>query len=259
VHPLDSARAKIGRANEHLDVFRCESEAWMSSNPYSVRVEPQIAAGHNRYRLQLREKSPDALPLIAGDCFHNARSALDHVAWQLAGADPMDTTTQFPIFADEAKFISARRQYERIPTRPLALVKYLQPYRREKPLDDALWILYAFDNADKHKVISLCAGVADESTPAPTVRGPPHHRTVWDLKVFGGPYEDDAVLAEVTAFAYPWAGGPPSTEVYVDLKLVFSIALRDSVSGVMMHPATQGLRWAIRRAETVVEMFNRYL
>jgi hypothetical protein len=253
---LDSARTKIRWAKEHLDAFDREADAFIASKPYTVTREPQFAVGHNRYRLFVREKPPERLALIAGDCVHNAKSALDHVAWQLAGAKTDDTGTQFPIFADETKFKTARRQYQLIPRRPLALIKYLQPYRRAQPLDDLLWVIYALDNADKHKTLALGLGNA---TPEPTFTPPPWSHTHFHVDMMVGPFVSDAIIGDITAYAVPRAGGPPNDNVKVNVEFTFGVSLVDPVTDLTVLFARTDLRNAVVRAEAVVEMFSRYL
>jgi hypothetical protein len=253
---MDSARAKIRWAKKHLDLFDREADTFLARKPYAVVREPQFAIGHNRYRLLVRERPPDDLALIAGDCVHNAKSALDHVAWQLAGADPKDTGTQFPIFADETKFATAKRQYGQIPTRPLAVIKYLQPYRRPQPLDDLLWVIYALDNADKHKVMGTGLGMAQ---PTPTFNFPPWSDNHFHVEFVLGPFEGDAIMGEITAYAVPLSGGPPNANVKVNVEFTFEVALRDSITDTVALFAKRDLRNAVARAEAVVEMFTRYL
>jgi hypothetical protein len=256
VSKLDSARVKIGWAKKHLDCFDREADRFLARKPYTVTREPQFAVGHNRYRLHVRERPPGDLALIAGDCVHNAKSALDHVAWQLAGADPDDTGTQFPIFANETKFATAKRQYQLIPSRPLAVVTYLQPYRRSQPLDDLLWAIYALDNADKHKTLALGLGMAE---PKPSITAPPWSHTDFHVEFVLGPFEDDAVIGEITAFAVPRSGGPPNANVKVDVEFTFRVALVDPITDLTVLFATRDLRNAVARAEAVVEMFARYI
>jgi len=253
---LDSAHAKISWAKKHLDAFDSEADAFLARKPYTVVREPQFAIGHNRYRLYVRERPPETLALLAGDCVHNAKSALDHVAWQLAGANPEDTGTQFPIFADETKFATAKRQYQLIPARPLAVIKYLQPYRRPQPLDDLLWVIYALDNADKHKIMAVGLGMAE---PAPSITGPPWSHTHFNVHFVVGPFEGDAVIGDITAYAVPRAGGPPNDNVKVDVEFTFGVALRDPITDLVVLFAARDLRNAVTRAEAVVEMFARYL
>ena len=188
-------------------------------------------------------------------CVHkNTKSALDHGAWQLAGAKPEDTGTQFPIFADEAKFKTAARQYKLIPPRPLALIKYLQPYRRTQPLDDLLWVIYALDNADKHKTLALGLGNA---TPQPSITSPPWSRTYFHVDMLVGPFQGDAVIGDITAYAVPRFGGP-NDNVKVDVEFTFGVALVDPITDLTLLFAKSDLRNAVARAEAVVEMFARY-
>ena len=100
---LIGARLKVERARKHLDLLRQETRAFTEGKPYGVRAE--FDAERSEYAIRIRLRDPDTrvpigLSLIAGDAVHNLRSALDHLAWQLAiiGTGP-GRFTQFPLMA----------------------------------------------------------------------------------------------------------------------------------------------------------------
>lgn len=81
---FEGADAKLARAFEHLESLNTEIQRVLDSQPYPVgaHYKPE-AAEIDLYAL------PAEFPLLAwgvrvGDCLHNLRSALDHIAWQLA-------------------------------------------------------------------------------------------------------------------------------------------------------------------------------
>src|SRR5208282_3855961 len=94
---------KIGRAEEHFQAFQTEHDAWVDTSPYQV-VRKRNADG-SRHSLLAEVNNPpplDRWSLIAGDCVHNLRSALDHLAYALAAhkigeAPPNPRSLQFPI------------------------------------------------------------------------------------------------------------------------------------------------------------------
>jgi hypothetical protein len=69
----------------------------------------------------------------------------------------------------------------------------------------------------------------------------------------------DAEVAELLAVIYPPGGGPPNTEVEVELELAPGMAIREPFSGITLLPAQVVLAEALARAEEVVSMFERYL
>lgn len=104
---LDGVRQKLIRAREHLETFQSDVTSYAASDPYRIvrKFEDHIPEKSGRPGLTWRAKvdAPPSLLLavIAGDCLHNLRSALDHLAWALVlenGGEPSDTNpkTQFP-------------------------------------------------------------------------------------------------------------------------------------------------------------------
>ena len=104
-----------------------------------------------------------SLPLVIGDCVHNYRSALDHLAFQLAvvnkstlGADRI----QFPIYAKPGKFKNfVKDNVAPFVSGPaLAAIKRLQPYETDYiPENSTLWCLSQLDIIDKHRLLVIVA------------------------------------------------------------------------------------------------------
>src|SRR5262249_25636522 len=110
------------------------------------------------------------------DCVQNARSALDHLVWQLVykytGED--SSSCEFPIFHDRDDYLKGKLQPargQRAPRRSnpgtrkvrgvhpgaKTIIKSLQPYNRtDGPPDlDPLYLLHGLNNRDKHRVLNL--------------------------------------------------------------------------------------------------------
>lgn len=162
-HPLDGIWAKLVRAEEHLDTLDVELEAYWDSDPGKVvrQFDPDDAMVTI---LSLKSRSPPLrLSIIIGDCIHNLRSCLDHLAWQLvlAGGSIPTTRTAFPIFKDAGDYereVRNGRTAHRVPERALALIETLQPYhRRDDPTIHPLWVLRELSNIDKHRSLHLTA------------------------------------------------------------------------------------------------------
>ena len=102
--------------------------------------------------------------LTAGDCLHNLRAALDHLAWELvieAGNTPRTArpATQFPI-------LTKRREkngevlpaviHPGVSKAAEALVERLQPYNAGgDPTQHPLAVLNQLENIDKHRRITF--------------------------------------------------------------------------------------------------------
>jgi len=260
VADLASARAKLARACDHLEVFNREVREYFGSDPYPLTHEFDYLDGLHRWYADMSAPLPDHWPALIGDCLQNLRSALDHLAWQFAGAVPGDSRTQFPIFDDPDKF----RKYglgriENITGHPHALIKWLQPYRRADMTDHPIFLVQVFNAEDKHKAITLTGTVIDKINP---IHGPfPPGSTVSielsgeNLPVNGG--EPKALLAEARA-SYTGPGDASGYYMDVELKPTFGVAMSAEAKGLTVTRANEALRDACECIGRVLDMFERY-
>lgn len=230
--PLNDAHAKLDRAQAHFKTLDKEVLDFLGRDPYPVRGEANEEKTRYSLRVDIREEVPHPdLSLIAGDCVHNARSALDHLAWQMAGADPADTRTQFPIFDDPGKFarFSGAMIARLTDRRSVAFVKWLQPYRRKKEGQiDLLWLLQALDVADKHKLLVPVAAVNADMTVTWTV--PPMTEVHLREELIPGPFVDGAEIGVLVITDGPYdtfTGKKTDAEVQVKTNHIFDITLSD--------------------------------
>jgi hypothetical protein len=153
---FEEARLKLLRGQEHLDALESEFIRFRDSNPYTVVHEYDEQQRENRLRLFVTPPPQRRWGLILGDAVHNARTALDYITWILAGSDPADRSTLFPIYDDLSKFNSALWRLERL--HPNAIITYIrsfQPYMRPNSHYNVLWFLQELDARDKHKLITM--------------------------------------------------------------------------------------------------------
>ena len=108
-HPLDGIGLNCDRARDHLDTLERESDSF-ERDAYRFRHDVDRVGRKHVYRVKaLRKTRPEWGPVI-GDCLHNAASALDHLAYQLAifhtGTLPPDLArdTHFPIYGSPREF-----------------------------------------------------------------------------------------------------------------------------------------------------------
>lgn len=257
--PLDSARAKLARATKHLHTLEEVVPAFLREHDYPVVHEVDRAAFYHRWKVELGTPFPECWALVIGDMAHNMRSALDHIAWELAGSDPADTWTQFPIYAEETKFAQAGRVVKTIPKRPLALIKWLQPYRRPNPYDDRLWTIHALDAEDKHKTITILLAAMVETEYFPVAPTP--SRVQHEVTFTFGPFDPsikDAVIAEGRLMASPLDGSPAHTDVEMNFQPTFGIAIRADSAGITWLPGLVVLHEALACAWQVWEWSSRY-
>jgi hypothetical protein len=162
---------KIIHAEELLNVIRAEIQLYAEANPYRMIGKFDDDGASYFVRCQLDEEPPMRLPLLIGDCLHNLRSALDHLAWALVeahGGTP-GTTTQFPV-----RITQFDKKGNQKP--PIAidggvshlawtLIDNVQPYHREDhgedPRGHPLALVHSLNILDKHKMLALAlAGIA---------------------------------------------------------------------------------------------------
>jgi hypothetical protein len=178
VPSLHSPRRKIERANEHLSVLQNEVRDWVSSQQYRVSEDSNTKPDEQTLtrRLVNPPVPPSGWGLVIGDFASNIRSALDHVAWQLAllNTQRPDKFTAFPIIKDLRDTRSAQRFDTAVQSMKQGhrdLVRGHQPSERAiNPHTDLLWVLSELRNADTHRLIHTTVAQVpplDQPTPSP--------------------------------------------------------------------------------------------
>jgi hypothetical protein len=167
VSTLDGCREKIKRAEEHREVLDREVAAWLEAHPIPFRAEYDPQTGSHIARITAVPQPVPTLRwgVIIGDVIHNLRSALDHLAWELAhwgGRTPSDPEgVKFPIADTLATFGSgaAARATKQMDPAHVAKVESLQPYHAQSGPDrytgtyiHPLAFVRDLSNADKHRL-----------------------------------------------------------------------------------------------------------
>lgn len=155
MHPLDGIRAKTDRAGEHLDALDQAVRDFQRENPYRGLREKMGSTGLYITGFDGKVPSPPLLiNVLVGDFAHNLRSALDHLAWQLALLDSPqpNPNTSFPIFPTLSG--GFERMLQKLPPAARDDIERLQPYQRgDDYRSDPLWVLHEIWNTDKHRVL----------------------------------------------------------------------------------------------------------
>lgn len=155
-----SYRLKFDRACEHLNALE-RAERGEEPHPYLLAHEPDPDGSGHIVRVQ--QLALGMFGCLIGDCVHNFRSALDHLALELAVAytNPLpagyEEGSEFPIFSyrpmspdEEAKRIGC------VAPTAQTIIKDLQPHQRGQGYrTDPLWQLNELDRIDKHRSILL--------------------------------------------------------------------------------------------------------
>lgn len=155
------ANAKVTRAHANLKSLDDEIAAFFNSyrHPIGGQYEPELA------QITLYALGHDDIPVIAwglriGECLHNLRSALDHVAWQFAlshlDREPTEEEArkiQFPLEDTPDRFNTAAvRKFVAI--EHVAYMDVFQPYHEgDGAKRHKLSILRRLSNMDKHRVV----------------------------------------------------------------------------------------------------------
>ena len=80
-------QAKLARAQHHLDTYKAQMSGFVQPNsepPFRIVCDGDVYGGEPFIRCEKADIDPLAWSSLVGDFFHNLRSALDHLAHQLA-------------------------------------------------------------------------------------------------------------------------------------------------------------------------------
>jgi hypothetical protein len=170
---------KLRRAELHADALRIAILEYRQSG--SFYVEQKENAKLRTLDLTLRVNAPPPLEewsLIFGDCIHNLRSALDHLAWQL---DPKpDRETEFPIFL-EPPHRWPPSCVARMKSGAQTIIDGVQPHwetmHSREPQIHPLAAIHGLDIDDKHKIVIRTA----EALGGDSIIGMPPEATIEHL------------------------------------------------------------------------------
>jgi hypothetical protein len=160
---FSSTWLKIGRAEQHLSHLKQEIARWLETAPFSIDKQYEPETGRHSVSVRIAESIVfPTLSVIAGDCAHNLRCALDHMVYALAisaaRTDPPPSAKhlQFPIVKTAGDFEKQRFRISSLTQRAQEFIERTQPYNSFHPeLPPILSVLETFDNLDKHRLIHL--------------------------------------------------------------------------------------------------------
>jgi hypothetical protein len=221
-HRLAGVVLKLTRAEEHLATLNQSIEEFLKSDFYSTRGELDR---QRRILLRVDEihtETPAAWGVLIGEIIYNLRSALDHLAYELAVANHLPArlpekiaaTSAFPIFRNGRKYRKRTRKGDPANDSGLykirgchrtaqAAIRRMQPYHRRKNPDAwTLWQLEQLSNIDKHRTLHLTA--AQTAMSRYGIEG-----TGWSklhgIEIGTGPFKPNAILAR---FNIDWIDEP---------------------------------------------------
>lgn len=167
-HRIKGVQWKVWRAERQLNALNRGIAQHLEGNAYSLvgNFEPE-ASEDFVVRVHARRPISTNWPLMIGEIAHNLRSALDHLAWQLAGPNP-PAKTGFPIFLKSKDYNrskgpgSGHYMVRGMSGKAKRAIRDLQPYRRAKLRgktadSDPLWLLHELNRVDKHQLLQVAA------------------------------------------------------------------------------------------------------
>lgn len=219
-HPLESAWAKADRAFEHAKTLDAATKCFIKGKPYRVVVEFEPETRWHVAKVEV-EDVPIRFSAMFGDIIQNLRSALDHLAWQLArrllGTIPREkwggiAFPTSPNWTTEAEFLAASL-FAFIDTDAVNILKRLKPYPGGDRATNHLPVLAGLSNYDKHRVV---AGTFVSQSPSDfefTFEGGRPLATFHYTIGPGDPLEDGTKIARMLI-----PGGGPDTQVDVNVR-----------------------------------------
>lgn len=205
-------RIKLERADEHLQTVRVLLAEFLDSGPYSVISEPDPSGTGKLLRGRVPREPLPGWSAVIGDCLHNLRSALDNLAYRLAGS-AAGRQTEFPVFRNQTLFNERTKAGH--PTRRSGLakmtgmstgaqttIKGLQPYNRPNRLPsrfEPLWLLQCLDIEDKHHALVLIAGAMEKAVVRLPIGTPDLPFTASYTSLGVQPFKDGDILGRYPA------------------------------------------------------------
>jgi hypothetical protein len=217
--PID---LKVGRARALMAELDAMITAKLASDAH--RFEKSLEPGGTQLMYRVRGvPAPDLeWSIRIGEIFHQLRSALNHLAWQLVlldGGQP-SRQTQFPIL-DRPPAAATDLLRQIADPEMLSLVDACQPYAggadgRLSPFQahgQPLWVLRRLNNIDKHRLLLVTLCVLDLD------------RIYWGGPPAPDPYLNTAGLTEgavAARFDFHGQAPPPAFDPHLSLKIVIN-------------------------------------
>jgi hypothetical protein len=247
--------AKFYGALEHLKHLAGEVAAWVDENSRLTTHRYYPSKGEYVVWVTVKEFGSAGLAVEVGECLHDLRSGLDHLAYVLATVHtgkPLPKkiagNSEFPIFGDEDKgvsgkgpamFADAARKLAGIEPAAQTVIEGLQPYKLGADFrTHELWRLYDLARVDRHRLLHLAVVHSGGLLWNPRLHTNVHEVGPGVIGSFGGEIEPGK-RTEVTRM--PVTPINPRERVYMDLKPALDIVFAaDSPAAGESVPAVLG-------------------
>ena len=226
-HPFYSPKARLKRANEHINRLHKRIEKFFKQAPYRQVVELDADGVTQLYKFKFTKRLPESCTHSAAEALEALRSALDQIGYAAAVASGKiaPKRTQFPIGDDPAGLenLIGRKVSKDLPDEILTLFRSFNPC---KGGNDPIWALNKLANA-KHTSL-LPVAVATDAMHARhlSISGP----VAMPVPVFNSE-KNEIIFARVS----------PGGQIKYDLGFSFLVAFGD-IDFVARHQAVAVLR-----------------
>lgn len=253
-HPLDGARLKVVRAQEHIDSLKAEVRMYLDEEPY------EIAAEHDgkswQFVTTISVNPPLRFSTIIGDCVTNARAALDYISWELA-ARYVPNITRDPIRSKKFAFpirepvdppgdgyVNKINRLTNLISRgyPAPAIDEIQAVQPNHAGYKPLWWLNELVNFDKHRMPLLTIGHIAGADMEILVRPAVNHMG-WAKRVTG--------VARLTT-----DGSIPRSDMEVDCQATVYVAWQDVA--MPPEPVDRTLEQIIKTVANVIPRFDPF-
>jgi hypothetical protein len=219
----ESVYLKLLRAQGYVKAIEADIQRFGKEDSYAVTFEPNDDRRQVAGNVMILRQLPEEWPLIVGDCIHNYRGALDHLAFALPrepGTDPeWETLSQFPICLTPEGFASVNeRHLMGVSDDAVRVIERMQPYfRRDEPETHGLAYLRHLSNLDKHRLSPFVWAIPTSGNL--NVPKPPTG-SVHAVFTTGHPEHGDTILKL-------YFSEPAPIQVNMNLELSIGVTLRD--------------------------------
>lgn len=269
---------KLRRAREHLKEVEAEIERWTTDDGYSMAVYPDPEPPRYVIRAENIREPDDALALRVGDCLHNARAALEYVAYALgnsgAGGEMEEhqaRRSSFPIVGDVDRDgfrgrgpdlfeERAPRMLTTVTAEAREAIKRLQPYNDGDIWEyHGLWVLNELARLDRHRFLHFGA-VRSEGLELDRTRSR-NLKMEGEIDISKGPiYPEIEETADLGRVALHPADPERPMEMHFTRGLALTFAtIDDGIASIDGHAVDWVLRDCVREADKVLRQLDKFL
>src|SRR5215207_1721997 len=270
---MEDPDGKLRRAKQHLEVFRDKVSAFKSLDSHTITVEDHPDTSEYVFKVEGLKPTDPGWGLVAGDCIHNMRTALDHLVFQLAilgqgGRELEDDEARscwFPVYDDPRKLANPSKDgpIKFLRRGEQTRIVELQPFNAwdasiwghpdreqwlrqdgEARIPIHLQRLVLLDNIDKHRTVHatwrVMAWWAAEKPPIPLL----------GYTGGGNPFENQAEVGR-------WHYGAPRPELPADMDMDRYFPIDVAFDKLpLAYSAIEVLDWLIDVVGIVLEIFR---